>query len=331
MLAPTFFILSYLILSFLVLTVGQYHEYREYDIRRNLGCRRHDVIISTCIPGGIFGRWHHSASLPASSLPHRLKASTPEYHFILISRALSILPSIISFRNISMWTTCMKCVSNCKTIRQLAIQFISYSLNRAFSISLTFCKSYHTLYLLSLHIVMFRVLSTDLHIWLKYCKLIYVETSWLGSIQHVSNTVKGIVSTFFLSAFFSFFEMCILCVLTPVISCANNNMICLKLIYLVWDRSLSQIWPITFWANERAHYKCLISLAETMFVVVFVRIIFHGGICDFRVIFFSLWFNELKTSTPIHARAWKEKALAGYNSQQIPTNNNIHKMLIIII
>ena len=37
------------------------------------------------------------------------------------------------------------------------------------------------------------------------------------------------------------------------------------------------------------------------------------------------------TSTPIHARAWKEKALAGYNSQQIPTNNNIHKMLIIII
>ena len=37
------------------------------------------------------------------------------------------------------------------------------------------------------------------------------------------------------------------------------------------------------------------------------------------------------TSTPIHARAWKEKALAGYNSQQIPTNNNTHKMLIIII
>ena len=37
------------------------------------------------------------------------------------------------------------------------------------------------------------------------------------------------------------------------------------------------------------------------------------------------------TSTPIHARAWKGKALAGYNSQQIPTNNNIHKMLIIII
>ena len=37
------------------------------------------------------------------------------------------------------------------------------------------------------------------------------------------------------------------------------------------------------------------------------------------------------TSTPIHARAWKEKALAGDNSQQIPTNNNIHKMLIIII
>ena len=37
------------------------------------------------------------------------------------------------------------------------------------------------------------------------------------------------------------------------------------------------------------------------------------------------------TSTPIHARAWKEKALAGYNSQQILTNNDIHKMLIIII
>ena len=37
------------------------------------------------------------------------------------------------------------------------------------------------------------------------------------------------------------------------------------------------------------------------------------------------------TSTPIHAKAWKEKALAGYNSQQIPTNNDIHKMLIIII
>ena len=38
-----------------------------------------------------------------------------------------------------------------------------------------------------------------------------------------------------------------------------------------------------------------------------------------------------KTSTPIHARACKEKALVGYNSQQIPTSNNIHKMLIIII
>ena len=37
------------------------------------------------------------------------------------------------------------------------------------------------------------------------------------------------------------------------------------------------------------------------------------------------------TSTPIHARAWKEKALAGYDSQQIPTNNDIHKMLIIIL
>ena len=37
------------------------------------------------------------------------------------------------------------------------------------------------------------------------------------------------------------------------------------------------------------------------------------------------------TSTSIHARAWKDKALAGYNSQQIPTNNNIHKMLMIII
>ena len=40
---------------------------------------------------------------------------------------------------------------------------------------------------------------------------------------------------------------------------------------------------------------------------------------------------ETTTSTPIHARAWKEKALAGDNSQQLPTNNNIHKMLIIII
>ena len=38
-----------------------------------------------------------------------------------------------------------------------------------------------------------------------------------------------------------------------------------------------------------------------------------------------------KTSTPIHARAWKEKALAGYTSQQKTTNNNIYKMLIIII
>ena len=36
------------------------------------------------------------------------------------------------------------------------------------------------------------------------------------------------------------------------------------------------------------------------------------------------------TSTPIHARAWKEKALAGYNSQQLPTNNNIHMLIIII-
>ena len=42
------------------------------------------------------------------------------------------------------------------------------------------------------------------------------------------------------------------------------------------------------------------------------------------------WIKYTK-STLIHARAWKEKALAGYNSQQIPTNNNIHKMLIIII
>ena len=40
---------------------------------------------------------------------------------------------------------------------------------------------------------------------------------------------------------------------------------------------------------------------------------------------------EFHTSTHIHARAWKEKALVGYNSQQIPTSNNIHKMLIIII
>ena len=41
--------------------------------------------------------------------------------------------------------------------------------------------------------------------------------------------------------------------------------------------------------------------------------------------------SNVKTSTPIHARAWKEKALAGYNSQQIPTNNDVHKMLIVII
>ena len=41
-----------------------------------------------------------------------------------------------------------------------------------------------------------------------------------------------------------------------------------------------------------------------------------------------IWFE---TSTPIHARAWREKALAGYNSQQIPTKNDIHKMLIISI
>ena len=45
----------------------------------------------------------------------------------------------------------------------------------------------------------------------------------------------------------------------------------------------------------------------------------------------SVFFSKNNTSTPIHARAWKEKALAGYNSQQIPTINNIHKMLIIII
>ena len=53
----------------------------------------------------------------------------------------------------------------------------------------------------------------------------------------------------------------------------------------------------------------------------------------------SLWpmvitswtFHDDITSTPIHARAWKEKALAGYNSQQIPTKNDIHKMMIIII
>ena len=37
------------------------------------------------------------------------------------------------------------------------------------------------------------------------------------------------------------------------------------------------------------------------------------------------------TSTPIHARAWKGKALADYNSQQIPTNNNIHTNMLIII
>ena len=47
--------------------------------------------------------------------------------------------------------------------------------------------------------------------------------------------------------------------------------------------------------------------------------------------FSSPFVLEVITSTPIHARAWKEKALAGYNSQQIPTNNDIHKMLIIII
>ena len=41
--------------------------------------------------------------------------------------------------------------------------------------------------------------------------------------------------------------------------------------------------------------------------------------------------EKASTSTPIHARAWEEKALVGYDSQQLPTNNNIHKMLIIII
>ena len=46
---------------------------------------------------------------------------------------------------------------------------------------------------------------------------------------------------------------------------------------------------------------------------------------------FHLVLASTGTSTPIHARAWKEKALAGYNSQQIPTNYNVHKMLIIII
>ena len=39
----------------------------------------------------------------------------------------------------------------------------------------------------------------------------------------------------------------------------------------------------------------------------------------------------IMTSTPIHARVWKEKALAGYNSQQMPTDNDMHKILIIII
>ena len=48
-------------------------------------------------------------------------------------------------------------------------------------------------------------------------------------------------------------------------------------------------------------------------------------------LFLELDIELQKTSTPIHARAWKKKALAGYNSQQLPTNNNIHKMLIIII
>ena len=60
----------------------------------------------------------------------------------------------------------------------------------------------------------------------------------------------------------------------------------------------------------------------------------------FKLIFYYeklLWYISLKfvpkgpTSTPIHARAWKKKALAGNNFQQIPTNNNIHKMFIIII
>ena len=268
----SYLILSYLILSFLVLTVGQYHEYREYDIRRNLGCRRHDVIISTCIPGGIFGRWHHSASLPASSLPHRLKASTPEYYFILISRALSILPSIISFRNISLWTTCMKCVSNCKTIRQLAIQSISYSLNRAFSISLTFCKSYHTLYLLSLHIVMFRVLSTDLHIWLK---ILQTDLCWDQLVGIHSACIKHCerycLNFFFLSAFFSFFR-------NVYLMCTNPGHLLCQQQYELFEAHIFSL--------ERAHYKCLISLAKTMFVVVFVRIIFHGGICDFQVLFF---------------------------------------------
>ena len=51
-----------------------------------------------------------------------------------------------------------------------------------------------------------------------------------------------------------------------------------------------------------------------------------------RTSFWIQWpFIWDRTSTPIHARAWKEKALVGYISQQIPTNNNIHKMLIIII
>ena len=36
--------------------------------------------------------------------------------------------------------------------------------------------------------------------------------------------------------------------------------------------------------------------------------------------------TPMTTSTPIHARAWKEKALAGYNSQQIPTNDGLREV-----
>ena len=59
--------------------------------------------------------------------------------------------------------------------------------------------------------------------------------------------------------------------------------------------------------------------------------VLHNDIDAISVNPHDLKIVQISTSTPIHARAWKKKAPAGYNSQQLPTNNNIHKMLIIII
>ena len=111
-----------------------------------------------------------------------------------------------------------------------------------------------------------------------------------------------------------------------------------------WDKTICcNMWSGCDWKVEIRHTRILSKCSPKTILLYrsFLKIymyIFHLYICYTEVqlkwevqMLWGYFCLQIWTSTPIHARAWKEKALAGYNSQQIPTSNNIHKMLIIII